>query len=93
MSGKASGVGVFGKRTEAQAEGLMLSVVQRLATEINHLMAEQRMREFLKLRIADLGRLCAAHFRPHRGGQGPYFNVPVTSRVIIELAGGMKPHG
>ena len=43
MPWHALGVGVFGERAKAQAEGLLLSVRQLLPAQIDHLVPEQRL--------------------------------------------------
>ncbi len=50
------------------------------------------MADFLELRIGDLRRLDAADFGAHGRGQGPYLDVLVAGRVVVELAGWMKAH-
>jgi len=92
ISGWTLGVGVLGKGSEAQAEGLVGLMRQPLATQVDHLVPEQRVTDFLELRVGHLGGLHATYFGAHGGGQRTHLDLPVRSGVIVELAGWMEAH-
>ena len=93
VAGHPLGVGILGKRTEAQAEFLVIGMRQAaLAAQVNHLVAEQRVAKLRELLAAHRGNSNADNFSAHGGRQRPGFDVAIVGRVIVELTRRMQLH-
>ena len=92
VAGHAIGVGIFREWPEQGTEGMLFRVAHLLALEIDHLVAEQRVADFLELRIRYVGDIHAAYLGAHCRCQRQGLYVPVLAGVVVELAVGMQEH-
>ena len=72
---------------------MLFGVADVLPLEIDHLVAEQRVADFLELRVRHPGDVYPAYLRPHRRGQGQGLDVLVLAGVVVELAVRVQEHG
>jgi len=88
----SQGIGPAAERAEAQAETLLVAVRQFLVAQVDHLVPEQGMTNLLELVRSNRCRIDAAYLHTHRRRQRPRFDMPVSGRVVVELACRMKSH-
>ncbi len=93
MPGHAGGVGVDREGPEAEAERLLVGMGQLLIAEIDHLVPEQGGADLLELLVADGGDVDAGDLGAHGGRQGPHLDEVAGLGGVVELVGGMQPHG
>ena len=92
MPGHTLGVCIFCKRAEVQAERFMRGMRELLPAKVNHLVAVQSVLDLFDLGICRLRDSHAADLGAQRGGQRLRSERSILSRVVVELARGMKSH-
>jgi hypothetical protein len=65
---------------------MLFGMSDALVAEVDHLVAEQRMLDLGELRVGDGCNVHAANLGAHGGCERQRSDVPVSLRMIIELA-------
>ncbi len=89
----ARGVGVLGEGAEAEAEALVLAVAQLLVPQVDHLVPEQGRAHLFELLVRHARDVDAGDLRAHGGRQGLHLDEVAGLGGVVELVGGMQPHG